>query len=217
MLQDQNIKGFTLLDLLVVISIVAIVSAVGIPNFMSWNKDRVLRASTEKVVNMINSINTQSQRGSLPFVQVYIKPNGNNPTQIITRGLSRSAYTNRLNSGNPIDCYTSSSFWTSEVDNKTFDVAIHIDRESSICFSQNGTHYKTLGKIKNQLRVTLDEPSNATDQYIIMCTFDNAKKNGGKCPINKAKGLEKPAYLVEWTRFGNVNKFRWSRNGWTRM
>ena len=54
---------------------------------------------------------------------------------------------------------------------------------------QNGTH-KTLGKIKNQLRVTLDKPSNATDQYIIMCTFDNAKKNGGKCPINKAKGLE---------------------------
>ena len=166
MQQDQNIKGFTLLELLVVISIVAIVSAVGIPNFMSWNKDRVLRASTEKVVNMINSINTQSQRGSLPFVQVYIKPNGNNPTQIITRGLSRSAYTNRLNSGNPIDCYTSSSFWTSEVDNKTYDVATHIDRESSVCFSQNGTHYKTLGKIKNQLRVTLDEPSNATDQYL---------------------------------------------------
>ena len=68
MQQDQNIKGFTLLELLVVITIVGIVSAVGIPNFMSWNKDRVLRASTEKVVNMINSINTQSQRGSLPFV-----------------------------------------------------------------------------------------------------------------------------------------------------
>ena len=48
-------------------------------------------------------------------------------------------------------------------------------------------------------------------------TFDNAKKNGGKCPISNAKGLEKPAYLVEWTRFGNVNKFKWSRNGWTRM
>ena len=127
MLQDQNIKGFTLLELLVVISIVAIVSAVGIPNFMEYNKDRVLRASAEKVVNMINSINTQSQRGSLPFVQVYIKPNSSS-TQIITRGLSRSAYTNRLNSGNPIDCYTSSSFWTSEVDNKTYDVDIHIDR-----------------------------------------------------------------------------------------
>ena len=54
-------------------------------------------------------------------------------------------------------------------------------------------------------------------RQIILCTFDNAKKNGGKCPISNAKGLEKPAYLVEWTRFGNVNKFKWSRNGWTRM
>ena len=37
MQQKQDIKGFTILELLVVITIVAIVSAVGYPNFMEWS------------------------------------------------------------------------------------------------------------------------------------------------------------------------------------
>ena len=57
----QDIKGFTILELLVVITIVAVVSAVGYPNFMDWREDRELRAATEKVSAMITNINTQLQ------------------------------------------------------------------------------------------------------------------------------------------------------------
>ena len=70
MLQDQNIKGFTLLELLVVIAIVAIVSAVGMPNFMKWQKDRELRNTTEKISNAINMANTRTENGSLSVVQI---------------------------------------------------------------------------------------------------------------------------------------------------
>ena len=62
MQQDQNIKGFTLLELLVVITIVGIVSAVGIPNFLDWNTDRKIRVLAEKASAMINSATTQAQR-----------------------------------------------------------------------------------------------------------------------------------------------------------
>jgi prepilin-type N-terminal cleavage/methylation domain-containing protein len=41
--QNQDIKGFTLLELLVVISLVAIISAVAYPNFSSWKKEREVR------------------------------------------------------------------------------------------------------------------------------------------------------------------------------
>ena len=70
MLQDQNIKGFTLLDLLVVISIVALVSAIGMPNFMSWQKDREVRTAAEKIANAINMANTRTANGSLEVVKI---------------------------------------------------------------------------------------------------------------------------------------------------
>ena len=76
MQQKQDIKGFTILELLVVITIVAVVSAVGYPNFMDWRKDREIRGSMEKVSSMLRSINTQAQRGNYAVVQFMVKPSG---------------------------------------------------------------------------------------------------------------------------------------------
>ena len=53
MQQNQDIKGFTLLELLVVITIVIIISAVGYPKFSSWKKDREVRVASENIANMI--------------------------------------------------------------------------------------------------------------------------------------------------------------------
>ena len=59
MQQKQDIKGFTILELLVVITIVAIVSAVGYPNFMEWSEDRKVRKASEQIASMLTNINTQ--------------------------------------------------------------------------------------------------------------------------------------------------------------
>ena len=48
-------------------------------------------------------------------------------------------------------------------------------------------------------------------------TTENATVTGGKCATNQADGLVKPAYLVEWTRFGGISKFKWSGSVWTRL
>ena len=69
----QDTKGFTILELLVVITIVAVVSAVGYPNFMDWRKDREVRAATEKVASMLTGISTQAQKGYFPFVQFQVR------------------------------------------------------------------------------------------------------------------------------------------------
>ena len=85
MQQKQDIKGFSLLELIVVVTIVAIVSAVGYPNFMDWRKDREVRLAVEKVTTMLKSINTQAQRGNFAVVQLYVQRNGNDKTNFYSR------------------------------------------------------------------------------------------------------------------------------------
>ena len=74
MKRNREVKGFTLLELLVVLLIVALISAVGYPNFLSWSKDREVRQASEKLANSITSINTQTQRGTCSFTQLLIVP-----------------------------------------------------------------------------------------------------------------------------------------------
>ena len=45
----KKVKGFTILEVIIVLTLVGIISAIGIPNFNSWNKDRVVRAEAERV------------------------------------------------------------------------------------------------------------------------------------------------------------------------
>ena len=92
MQQDQNIKGFTILELLVVITIVAIISAVAYPNFSDWRQDRELRAAMEKAATMLSSVNTLSQRGNYPFVQFRVSPNGTTSTKFISKGMRSPAW-----------------------------------------------------------------------------------------------------------------------------
>ena len=74
MQQDQNIKGFTLLELLVVVTIVMVISAVAYPNFSSWSKDREVRKSAEQVSTMLSTITSAVQRGNYSFVQLMVTP-----------------------------------------------------------------------------------------------------------------------------------------------
>ena len=47
--QEKNIKGFTILELLVVIVIISVISAAAYPNFSSWQKERQVRAAAVAV------------------------------------------------------------------------------------------------------------------------------------------------------------------------
>ena len=68
--QEKNIKGFTILELLVVIVIISVISAAAYPNFSSWQKERKVRGAAVEIKNLFTNISSQVQRGMYAFVQV---------------------------------------------------------------------------------------------------------------------------------------------------
>ena len=161
---------------------------------------------------MFANISTQTQRGSYPYVQIFINATGAELT-LESRGMSQSTLSTLLNKrgASSLDCQTNANyvkeglnFWTNkkikEITSK--NVAINFLGEGAVCFSKDGTHYKTLGNI-------------AGDVSIILCSRSAYSSN--ICPTTKADGLIKPAYKVVWSRFANIEKHRWSGDAWTRQ
>ena len=215
MQQKQDIKGFTILELLVVITIVAIVSAVGYPNFMEWSEDRKVRKASEQIASMLTNINTQLQRGNFQYVQFQIIPGGTSSTTIRTKGMYSDTYSEKINSGS-IKCSKDNKYWDETVQEIVIDTPVHTDKQGSVCFSKDGTKFLQTGSLENQYGFFVN--GEEVKDYALVCSESNAKQNGGKCdlkPLGKKNGLTKPAYLVLWSRFGTVTKYKWGKSDWT--
>ena len=72
---EKNIKGFNILELIVVLAIIGVISALAYPQFSSWKKGREVRTDALKVKKVFEGINAQVQRGQFAFVQVLIGVN----------------------------------------------------------------------------------------------------------------------------------------------
>ena len=239
MQQDQDIKGFTILELLVVIAIIAIISAVAFPSFSKWSTERKVRTATEKVASMISNIATQTQRGNLAYSQLMVLAVPQQSSIFVTKGMGDKNFKDKLEKGQ-INCPVSpTGYWddfgkpTKNIQGSNYSeyyeffnpedkvigeskIAVHFTLPSAICFGKGGNYYKATNALSKVSNTNVVIEGSSTPNYIIICTYKNAQKNGNKCPT-RGKALEKPAYLVKWSRFGNVSKFKWSGSDWNRQ
>ena len=185
------------------ITIVAIISAVGYPNFIEWSEDRKVRKASEQIASMLTNINTQLQRGNFQYVQFQILPAGNSTT-IKTKGIYQDTYSTKINSGG-IQCSKDNSYWDETVQEIVIDTQIHKDKEGAVCFSKDGTKFLQTGSLQNQFIIKV----NGDDQkdYVVVCGKSNS------CDVSGA--LKKPSYLVLWSRFGTITKYKRGKNDWT--
>ena len=71
-MQQKKIKGFSIIELLVVIGIIGAITTIGYTPFQNWRNDRIVRAGAVNVSSVIQGIYSQVQRGHYSFVQFRI-------------------------------------------------------------------------------------------------------------------------------------------------
>ena len=90
---DEKTKGFNILELIVVLLIVGIVSALGYPEITKWRKDREVKSFAIATKTLIEGIVAQVQRGQYSFVQFSVYTDTDtNEIVIETNGLGQEKF-----------------------------------------------------------------------------------------------------------------------------
>ncbi len=93
-MQAKKVKGFSLLELIVVIAIIGAMSATAFGPFTKWRAERLVRSQATEVASMMRSIFSQVQRGQYHFVQIQIYRDKDTEEIVLeTNGLKLNKFT----------------------------------------------------------------------------------------------------------------------------
>ncbi len=219
---EKNIKGFNLLELIVVLAIIGVISAAAYPNFSSWKKSRDVRSDALRAKKLFEGITAQVQRGMFAFVQVRVDSTDDNVV-FTTKGMKTDTLAKKINDGDSTwntsvssRCnITSDDYWDVdgskdeiiEVQTVSFsDIATNLNSDSAVCFSKNARWFSGAGGLLSGVG---DDA--VVDSSLIICEKTDAVS---KCelsttgePTDEGNNL---IYSIDWTRFGEITLDKWS-------
>ena len=157
--QEKNIKGFNILELLVVLAIVGIISAVAYPGFSSWTKERKLNQAVERIQSLMKNILIQTERGTFAYVQVIFDNSDDSNLVVTSKGMTMQTLATKINNG--------SSAWNNDTTSMTSPKNIT---------SKNPTN--------NEIEPALIESSPKSGPTVLSSTIESG---AGKAPDLKSK------------------------------
>ena len=230
---EKNIKGFNILELMVVIAIIGLISALSFPNIASWTKERETRNAAQKIKTLMTNINSQVQRGKYGFVQVFVqdlKDEDDETKQIVivkSKGMKMNTLMTMVNdgthvwnddNGNTKWCdadEANTDYWddqgsedgiVSEVGYFKFEnIAVNFrNKIGAVCFSSDGTWYSGAEEFSSE---SVADSEVSVDSVFFLCVRKVAES---VCEIGESDGFPSTA-----TKENNQPIFAvsWSRFG----
>ena len=207
----KNNKGFTTLEVIVVLCIVGIISAISYPALDSWNKGREVKADMLKAVGIFDNINSQVQRGLYSFVQVLII-SSDNKLEIISRGMSADTLGDQISNDNfrvaanrcdpeNDDIWDDDGRTTQrpEVGRVEFkNITTDFTGNEAVCFSKDGRWYSTSDHFVGINSLELNGEGGFCDDHLDPEDV-KAVEIGPQCE-----------YRIAWSRFGNIKLEKWN-------
>jgi len=217
---EKNIKGFNILELIVVLAIIGVISAAAYPKFSSWKQSREVRTDALKVKKIFESINAQVQRGQFAFVQVLIGVNDDSVV-LTTRGMKTDTLAQKINDGDSnwnktpsSRCDLSGDYWDVdgsevndiEVQSITLeDITTNLAGDSAVCFSKNARWFSGAGDL---LSGTGND--SVVDESLIICKRDGDNECELSATGEPTDSEDNLMYSLDWTRFGEITLDKWS-------
>ena len=231
---DENIKGFNLIELLVVVILIGVVSAIGYPNFNNWRSERETKDSVIKIKSLIDGINAQVQRGRYAFVQVHISEEADGADRnivVTSKGMKAETLASLLNNRNSVwwtasrtpdyanICnVTDDAYWDDDPEQGSDNIEVRqitlqgvattwTGSVGAVCFGKNDLWFSGNGELASS-SPTSNEVT--VDNYLFICDRSNTPF---QCEVDPTTGAPRrehgQLYAIEWSRFGNISVEKW--------
>ena len=221
---EKNIKGITLLEILVVIAIIGVISGFSYPSISDWRQTRVIKDEVQKTASLFQNINAQVQRGQYSYVQVEVDVAAESIT-LTSKGMQTSNFSSLLNSdwwgrNRENRCQTANTldlgdgggatpYWNhiGGIDVDRVEVSqITLTKTTTdfengvhaICFSKTGKYHNGDNGLDGQIYLTLCKKTGE----VLKCSIS------GTSPFGPG-GDEELVHQVNWTRFGEITVDKW--------
>ena len=221
---EKNIKGITLLEILVVIAIIGVISGFSYPSISDWRSSRVIKDEVQKAASLFQNINAQVQRGQYSYVQVEVDVAAESIT-LTSKGMQTSNFSSLVNSewwGRNRDnrCQTANTldlgdggganpYWNhiGGIDLNRVEVSqITLTKSATdldngihaICFSKSGEYHSGHAGLDGEIYLTLCKKTARFPKCVITDTP----------PFGPVRGIEL-VHQVNWSRFGEITVDKW--------